>query len=148
MKLPQTSFHVVAGLALLASMPTSRAAIITAGLVGEWTFESGDATDSTGLIGNGTNFGTPAYGTVAGRSGTVLTTSPGNYVTIADDADIPSGNEARSVSIWLQTSTFAGASGPFRSGTTSNQQDFSIEMTGSGGSIRSNGSRANSAAIR
>lgn len=110
----------------------SEGSLITAGLVGEWTFEGSNANDSTGLIGNGTTVGTPTYTTGAAplnRTGTFLNLSPNNYINIANDPDIPSGTEARTIALWLKVDTTANNGGPFRMGQPgSGLRDFSLEL--------------------
>jgi len=111
---------------------TAQSAVITNGLIGEYTFEAGNSNDTSGSansIGNGVNVGTPVYGTSAGRAGTVLNLSPSNYVTIAQDADMPSGAGARTISFWLQVTTLAHNADPIRFGTTNVAgEDFSFEL--------------------
>ncbi|YCM46915.1 LamG domain-containing protein (plasmid) [Verrucomicrobiaceae bacterium 227] len=129
----------LSAIALLASAPLAQSAIITAGLVGEYTFEGSNADDASGNIGNGTAVGTPTYTTNAGRPGTVLNLSPGNYISIAASPDVPEGSEARTVSLWVQVTTYGLDAAPFRSGATANRQDFSIEMADTFGTLTANG---------
>lgn len=106
---------------------TSGAAIITVGLVAEYTFDSGNANNTGPLGTDGVNVGAPVYSTVAGRQ--ALTVSDGNYVEVAADPDVYSGNEARTVALWLNVGNFINDTSPFRSGTTGTAgNDFSIEL--------------------
>lgn len=126
MKNPLATIGVAAFFTVLTHT-ASEAAVITSGLVAEYTFNSGNANNTGPLGTDGANVGTPTYSTVAGRQ--ALTVSTGNYVEVAADPDVYSGNEARTVALWLNVGAFIDNTSPFRSGTTGVAgNDFSIEL--------------------
>ncbi|WFB37840.1 LamG domain-containing protein [Kiritimatiellota bacterium B12222] len=111
----------------LCACATSHAAVISSGLVAEYTFDSGNANNTGPLGTDGADVGSPVYSMVAGRQ--ALTVSDGNYVQVAADPDVYSGNEARTVAMWLNVGAFTDNTSPFRSGITGTAgDDFSIEL--------------------
>lgn len=138
MNTPNKKATYLATLTGLLGSISAHAAVITTGLIGEYDFENSNADDATGIIGNGIAVGAPTY-TTAGIRGTVLNLSPTNYINIANDPDVPAGAESRTVALWVKIDTYGADSGPFRSGTTADGEDFSLEMAGVSGTLTANG---------
>ena len=118
--------------AALAIAGSTQAAVVTTNLIGEYSFETGDATDSVGLIGNSSSVGTPTFVTDLDRTGTtVLSVSQGNYINIAANANVPEGAEARTYAIFFKTTVRGNDGSPFRSGSPGTTGgDFSVELNG------------------
>jgi len=117
-------------LLLFGTWSECRADIVT-GLVGRYTFDTSAAVDETGIIGNGTNVGSPSYGFDADRGSVVLNVSTGpNYVDVPTDPDIPEGGESRTFAMWARIDAYAGLdnNGVFHSGGNANQQNFPLSL--------------------
>ncbi len=105
----------------------AQAAVITTGLVAEYTFNSQNANNTGPLGTDGADVGNPVYSKVAGRD--ALTVSDGNYVEVPSDPDVYSGAEARTIAMWVNIGAFVDNTSPFRSGLSGSPgMDFSIEL--------------------
>jgi len=128
-------------LALVLALAGSAHADIVTGLVGHYTFDAGNANDTAPAPpNNGANVGSPTYPVDADpfRS-TVVGVSDNNYVQIPNDPIIPVGGAARTFAIWAKIDSYEDNAGIFHHGNTSNQQDFSLELTNTGGKLTFNG---------
>lgn len=129
---------VAAIMAWSVVVSASHADIIT-GLTGHWKFEEVNGTspdfttpDSTGNGYTGDLTGLTASDLVGGVDGNALDfTGSGNYVTADLDDDLPDGNEARTIAMWVKANStdgfdrvFAVGNSPLDNGSTT---DFTIE---------------------
>jgi len=125
---------VLAAAVLVVATAGAVRADITTGLVGHYTFDTGNANDSAGT-NHGYDVGSPGY--VA--SPNVLQVSDGNYVQIPNDAVIPTGNANRTFATWAMIDSYEDNAGIWHHGTTSSQRDFSLELTTTPGTVTFNG---------
>ena len=130
------TFIIAATIGLLASS-TSQADILT-GLLHDYTFNGSNANDSAGS-NNGSAVGSPIYGFDATRGSTVVTVSDNNYIELPNVGTIPTGAAPRTFAIWARVDAWENDAGIWHHGALSSQQDFSLEIGGSQGSMTFNG---------
>jgi hypothetical protein len=115
------------------------AADIITDLEHHYTFDnSSNRLEDTAGTNDGNTVGSPTFPSDPQR-GDVLSVSSGNHVELPNVATIPVGSEARTFAVWAKIGSWTNDAGVWHHGTNSNGKDFSLELTGTAGTVTFNG---------